>query len=412
LKLMLAEPEVFRKLFECISRFADRAHFEVSDDGLRIRSIDENDFCYVDLLLRRPFFKDFPNGFKASFGIDISRFSSLLSRIAPSQALTLNVNEDYVELEATHNWDMLFRVQFLEQDPYDLPEPRNFAYEAFVNVGSKEFSAIVNTASTISKELELTIDKNRFVVSTHHGDYSFTGESRGIAQVRDSKKQRISAFTLANYINVLAGLIRKCEKVGIWLGDDKPVKLELLYEDKGVFDFFISHMKRGNLPRKISDRGGKSLPRLTISKLPEFLLYLTNCPQGEETRFLREAGLETSGGDYSRMAQKLGFIENLRGKVKLVKNGEVFVNLMQNDPGQAKSFLHSVAISKIDSYRAMVTIIKRKALSPEELYEELNLKSEQEHLVDKQDITTLLGLAIWCGIVDRKLALYYLAKED
>lgn len=413
MKLTLAEPEVFRKLFECVSKFVKKAHFDISKDGVRVKSIDPDDFCYIDLLLRKSFFKEYQPNPKLSFGIDVSKFSKFLPRLALAHTISMNVNGDAFELEAIKDWKMRFRVNFLDQDPYDLPEPRKFTHEAFVEIPSKEFSNLVNTASTISNELKFTINKKRFIVSANFGDYSYSGEPSKALVNENYGVQNVSASVIASYIKTLGGLINKCENVRVWLGNDKPVRLELIYQDKGVFSFVLSHKRRRTRPRKVAGRGGTSLPRLTVTRLPEFLLYLTNCPDGEETRFLREAGLETSGGDYSRMAQELDLAERSRGKVKLSKNGEVFVNLMQSDQKRAKSFLHGLAFSRIKSYKAMVDATKKRPLDPGELYEEINrkLKKRKEHCIDTQDLSTLLGLAIWCEVVDRKLALYYLRKR-
>lgn len=413
MKFILAEPAVFRKLFECVSKFVKKAHFDVSSDGIRVRSIDPDDFCYIDLFLRKSFFKEYNTNPKLSFGIDVSKFSKFLPGLISAHTISVNVNGDTLEIEAIKNWKMQFRVNFLEQDPYNLPEPRKFKHEAFAEIPSREFSELVNTASTISNELNFSINKKRFIVSADFGDYSYSGEPSKTFSIENNSSQKVSASVIASYIKTLGGLINKCEKVRVKLGNDKPVRLELIYQEKGTFSFAFSHKRRRTRPRKVAGRGGTSLPRLTVTRLPEFLLYLTNCPDGVETRFLREAGLETSGGDYSRMAKELDLAERPRGKIRLSKNGEVFVNLMQSDSKQARSFLHSLAFSKIISYKTMVNALRRKTLAPEDLYQEINrrLKKGEEHPIDKQDLSTLLGLAIWCGVVDKKLALYYLSKR-
>lgn len=413
MKFTLADPEVFRKLFECVSKFVKKAHFDISNDGIRVRSIDPDDFCYIDLFLPKSFFKEYQPNPKLSFGIDVSKFFKFLPGLVSAHAISMNISGDALEIEAIKDWKMQFRVNFLEQDPYDLPEPRRFKHEAFAEIPSKEFSKLVNTASTISNELNFTISKKRFIVSANFGDYSYSGEPSKTFRIKNNGVQDVSASVIATYIKTLGGLIYKCEKVRVKLGNDKPVRLELIYQEKGTFSFVFSYKRRRTRPRKVAGRGGTSLPRLTVTRLPEFLLYLTNCPDGVETRFLREAGLETSGGDYSRMAKELDLAERSRGKIKLSKNGEVFVNLMQNDPKQAKSFLHGLAFSKITSYKAMVGCLKKKTLAPEELYQEINrrLRKKEQHPTDRQDLSTLLGLAIWCEVIDRKLALYYLRKK-
>lgn len=413
MKFTLAEPDIFRELFECVSRFVNKAHFDISDAGIRVRSIDPDDFCYIDLFLKKPFFKGYHPNSKLSFGIDVAKFSKFLPRLASANTISMNVNGDALELEVIKDWKMRFKVNFLEQDPYDLPEPRNFRHEAFVEIPSKEFSKLVNAASTISNELSFVIDEKQFSVRASSGDYSYSGEPSKILRIESNGIQNVSASVIASYVKTLRGLISKCENVHVWLGNDQPVRVELIHQDKGAFSFVLSHKRRKTRPRKVAGRGGTSLPRLTVTRLPEFLLYLTNCPAGEETRFLREAGLETSGGDYSRMAQELDLAERSRGKIRLSKKGEVFVNLMQSDPKRARSFLHGLAFSKIISYKTMVNTLRRKTLAPEELYHEINrrLKKKKEYSIDRQDLSTLLGLAIWCEVVDRKLALYYLKKR-
>lgn len=414
MRFTFLEPDVFGKLFECVSRFIDKAHFDISSTGIRVRSIDPHDFCYVDLLLHKPFFKWYQPKPSISFAIDVSRFSKFLPRLASADSISMNVYEDALELEAVRKWKMRFRVNFLEEDPYILSEPKAISYEASAEIPAKEFADIVRAASTISNELVFSIHNDIFSTSSKFGDYSFSAEPSRVERIKDVDNQRISASMIASYINSLSGLIKKCETVRIWLGNEKPVRLDLVYQDRGIFSFTLSHKRIQARPKKVESRGGTSLPRLTVTKLPEFLTYLSGCPEGEETRFLVAAGLETSGGDYARMAKRLELASRRKGRIRLTKKGEIFVNLVQNNSNQSKKFLHTLASANIKAYRQMKEILKQKPLAPEELYEEINrkLRQEKQHRIDKQDLSTLLGLAIWCGVVDRKLALYYFGKDD
>jgi DNA polymerase III sliding clamp (beta) subunit (PCNA family) len=413
MKTTVIESDIFVKSLDVISKFVEKANFCFTENGLRIRSIDEDDFCYVDITLKKVIFENYPF-LQKEFSIDISKFSRLLPKLSRASLLNLEVRDSYIELGIENNLKMAFQVKYLTESYYgSLPEPREIKFDAFVKIESKEFTDLVNTAAAISKELLFTIKQKHFMITAVGGDYSFTGKR---IQEIDLPKDigEISACTLASYLNTIGSLISKCDFVGLWLGNDKPVKLELTYEDKAVFTFYISHKRIKKASEISMDRNGTSLPRLTVTRLPEFLLYLANCPQGEETRFLREAGLETEAGDYSRMAHKLGFIEKFEGKIKLSKSGDIFVNLLQKDPQQAKSFLNNIAVSKIHSYKTMINTLEATPLSPDELFEKLNgmLRNHGGYIIDKQDLTTLLGISIWTEVIDRKLALYYLAKRQ
>lgn len=134
MRFTFAEPEIFGKLFECVSKFVDETHFDINENEMRIRSIDPDDFCYVDLLLRKSFFDPYETTGKLSFGIDVSRFSKFLPSLASAQAISMITNEGGLVLEAAKDWVIQFKINFLEQDPYDLPEPKRFKYEAFADI--------------------------------------------------------------------------------------------------------------------------------------------------------------------------------------------------------------------------------------------------------------------------------------
>ena len=59
-------------------------------------------------------------------------------------------------------------------------------------------------------------------------------------------------------------------------------------------------------------------------------------------------------------------------------------------------------------------ILSAKPLDPDELFEEINnlSKKEDDYIIDKQDLNTLLGIAMWCEKIDKKLALYYFEDDE
>jgi len=404
----VSNPEVFRQLFQCISRFVEKVHFNIDQEGMRIRSIDPDDFCYVDIFLKRSFFKDYLFEDSMKFGLDVSKLSKVLPKIYKVNSLDIKINGGFLELTATKKWKTIFKIKFLEEDPFDLAEPKKIKYQTFAEVPAEDFSNLVDTASAISNEMNLSVEKDnrRFFMTAQSGDYFYVGEPSEIIRIKSNNGQNVSASVIANYVKTLGPLIKQCNAVRVRIGADKPVRLDLVYQDKGIFSFTLSHRRRKARP--ISKRGGASLPRLTVTKLPEFLLYISNTPEGEEIRFLKAAGLETSGGDYARMSKQLGLAYRRGGKIRLTREGDLFVNLIQNDLKQAREFLHKLALSKYEAYRVMINCLKERPLALNELFGRITVNSR----IDKQDLSTLLGLALWCGVVDKKLALYYFGGKQ
>jgi len=410
-QLKITNPNVFRKLFQCLAKFVDRVHFDVHDDGIRIRSIDPHDFCYVDLALRKSFFEGRLPTRKISFGIDVEKLSKILPHLASAEQILMNIDEEALEFEATKKWRMAFRIGYLKEDPYDLPEPKKIFYDASFEIPANEFSEIVNTASSVSNEIDFSLSGDKFQVQAATGNHSFYAEPLGKLRLEEKEPKNISSHAILSYLKTLNPLVSESGRVRIWLGNEKPLKIDLEYSDKGVFSFSLSPKREQIRPKK--ERRGTSLPRITVTRFPEFLLYLANCPAGENVGMLRMTNLETSGGDYSRLGRMLDFTERIRGKINLTKKGEQFVSLYKENINQAKLFLHRNALSKIKSYKLMIRCLKKKPMPPEDLFVEINsiLKKRTGMKVDRQDLSTLLGLATWCGIIDRKLALYYFGKR-
>jgi len=414
LKLRVADAGVFIDLLQCVARFVDRAYLRADSRGIRFQSIDPHDFCFVDVFLRRPFFEGYHLVGPIAFCLNTSGLSKILPTLRSAKLISLSLDETAFGIEATGGWKKLFTINAMDEDSNGFPEARRFRYEASALIPAREFSELVKTAASVSNELVISIARAGFSVSAKTADYSLVSHPSRDAKVEGPVRKEVSAFAIASYVRALESLIRRCEYIRIWIGVDKPLKLELIYKNQGVFSFFLSPKKRQLRQEKGPGREGTSLPRITATKLPDFLVFLATSPTGQETRLLVDAGIETSGGDYSRLGLRLGLVVREKGRIRLTKEGELAANIVQQDEEQAKAFLHGLSMRRIEPYKRLITAIKRRPMAPEDLYSLINagLSRLGEHPIDKQDLSTLLGIATWCGVMDRRMSLYYFEKRS
>ena len=124
---------------------------------------------------------------------------------------------------------------------------------------------------------------------------------------------------------------------------------------------------------------------------------------------VQNAGLETKGADYHRLANKLNLASRKNRKIALTEKGNIFMAMLRNNENDAKKYLHTLMQEKYESYNTMIQLLKNNRLDPDELYLELNneLEKIQHPKIDRQDLSTILGLGMWCGTIDKKLDLYY-----
>jgi hypothetical protein len=411
LKIAIVEPEIFRRALQSITKFIDEAHVEIDKDGVRLKGIDTHDFCYVNLTFGNQFFKRGANGHRIDFGLDLSRLGQIMPTLSRAKSIVLNADGHALELQAVTKWELNYRIGWISEGS-SLAEPKRMRYEGRVEIPANDFIALIDHATAVSRELIFAIRGQSFTASATGGAYEFTAKPLGHLHVESSSHDEITVHVLANYLRSLRPLIEKCTTVKVFLGKEKPIRLDFVCGDKAVFSFALSPKRLHLIEKSKVDRNGTSLPRLTASRFPDFLLYLSSNSKGESQRSLENAGLETSGGDYSRLAAILGMATREQSKLQVTRRGLQFAGLIKSSPDAAKLFLHKSITEHVRAYSILIDLLRHHPMSAEDLFEAVNVRMKRKGAVsvDEQDLSTLLGLAAWCGIVDRKMALYYFGR--
>ena len=396
--------KLLRTLFQTIAYFIEVAYFDIKRDEFRIRGIDPHDFCYVDVKLYPSFFEEYNVDNEVSFVAEFQTLARVLSTTTTDQ-IFMKTAEQQIVISIKEKWKISFATEWLRLDTFNLSDPKNFDYEVMAKIPAKEFIRIIQRASTISHEISLLAeapnkfrilaskDKNFFVA---HPNYSnFEAIIKGYAEVS----------VIIDYLKKLRRLIDGCEYVKISFGNEKPLRIDLDYKNKGFFSFLLSYKKKEK-PRKkqhYRKRGGTSLPRVSMRTFEKFLVQVSKYPEGIDPQILKLAKLETKAGDCWRLADILALTYKDQGKLKLTPLGEAFIALYEKDVQKAKQFLHKLAKNSILPYRLMINKIETP-VTVSELHEKINmlLDKEAKYKINGQDVTTLLEIAKWCGVACRK----------
>lgn len=402
----ITDTKLFRMLFQYVSRFIEVAHFDIKKDLFRIRSIDPHDFCYVDIVLYPNFFEKYVVDDEWSFSIECSRLSSIVPTLIASE-IYMRIDEGHVQFSTKENWMSAFSIRWLRTDPYDLPEPNVFDYEATVNIPAKELVNIIRKASTISHEVTFSADNpNKLTIFAARENYSFVAQPLS-SHFQIEVKQPVNATIILDYLKTLRYFINRCESAKVFIGDGKPLRVDLTYENKGAFSFSFSHGRKKKAEKvERRSRGGTSLPRVSMKTFERYVIHLSKYPEGADPKIFEIAGLETKGGDCWRLSDVLTLAYKDKGKVKLTPPGEAFVSLYEKDEEKAKQFLHMLAKNTIVPYKLMVEALETP-VAPDELRERINelLGKKGDYMINGQDLSTLIQIAKWCNALKRSAGL-------
>ena len=405
MEALVTDTVLFKRLFQYVTKFIDVAHFEVREDGLRVRSIDPHDFCYVDLRLAPGFFTEYDSNGEWYFAIRASRLSKLLPTLESSD-IRLSIDEGYIEISTGGNWESAFRVRWLRRGPEKLEVPKDLGYELSIKIPAAELASLVRKATAISHELVINaLPPNRLTLSSVKDDYSFIAQPTApFFQVE--VKEPINITILSDYLKTLQYFISKCDQAIVFLGENKPLRVDLHYGSKGVFSFSFSHKKK-EPPRPRGRREGTSWPRVSMKMFEQYILQLAKYPEGLDPKIFEMSGLETKGGDCWRFSDILTLAYKKDKKLRLTPQGEAFVSLYETKPRKAKKFLNLLAKNTMKSYSLLLSSLENPSRK-EELFAALNKELKDRGLphIDHQDLNTMLNFGRWCGVIAKAAKLY------
>ena len=425
MKLKVVNVNLFKAIFGCITRFTDTCHFEISKNGVRIRSVDPHDFCYVDIKLSPSFFDDFSwKTEKFSSGADIGKFKYVLANISNNKPLYVDIKNNGITLHLENGGSTNYKLEWLDEDDNDLPEPIKLNYSAEVSIPSTDFFTIVKEVAAVSREICFGIEDHKFTITASEPGFSYSKEidlRHKLSLVSSSYSDSpVQTWAIIDYLKTLNEIVTLCGEVKLSLKEDLPLRLDLSYRGRGSFTFLIANRKltdqqvAGRKHRHIRKTSPflqtSSLPQISVTKFPQFMSSL-NAKDGMLEDELKHSAYETSDRDYYRLASWLQFILKKNKRIFLTKEGQNFVENCLSKKRSTKSKLNAHVKKTLPEYSKLLEILSQSPKTAEDVMSQFTFSKQNNSVITKkEDVLLLLGIATWCNAIDRKLGPYYYEK--
>jgi len=423
LKSKINNVSFFVAVLKGITKITDKAHFDVSEKEIRIRSIDPLDLCYIDVKLNPSLFENYQTKFKEkSFAIEIGALQKVLAT-AKNHELSLEITANKFNLSFMDTWKTTYSLDWTE-DEFNLPEPAKLSYDTKFTLSSDEFLKIVKEASYVSREICFKVEGNVIEISAEREGFSFNTKITKNEKLDDfvTKKKSVTAFSILDYLNTLSDIIKMCKEVTISLSEDMPLKMELSSRGGGKLVFIISNKKiderltQRKRSKKIQSRRpsaistSNEIPNISVTKFPEYMLSLDNLDKIRVKEILQSIH-ETETGSYTRLTEFLQFIKKKGANYVVSETGKELINMLRNNSRGAKDFIHGTAQEKIPEYNKLLNELSGTPHDVNSIVKTFSFsKSKKSVIQNKDDILILLGLATWVNAVDRRLGMYYFEK--
>ena len=420
MELKIEDISLFKAIFRGITKFTDVARFDVSHNGIRIRSIDPHDFCYIDIKLQPSFFDGFGwDSEKFTSEADIGKLRQVISKITKDKTLYLDIRKRTIALNFANSGKTRYELDWLDEEQFNLPEPQSLNYDAQITIPSSEFLEIVKEASAVSREIFFGIEDGKFVVGSHDGGFSYRKTIDLSGQVFESFKNKIprravKSWTILDYLITVSEMVAQCGEVKLSLSDELPLRVDLSYRGHGRFTFIISNKTLSSSEKGTKQNvdykkaspvtGNFKPPQISVTKFPKFL---ESIKEGIPSKNLLHSRYETENGNYTRLGELLKFTNKRNGVVYLSSEGKDFLKSLEKRSGKSK--LNKKLKENIPEYNHMLKLLSDTPQSFGDIVNNLK-RSKKYSMKNKEDVLLLLGLATWCNSIDRRMGLYYFGK--
>jgi len=420
MELKIVDLSLFKAIFHGITKFTDVARFDVSHNGIRIRSIDPHDFCYIDIKLQPSFFEGFSwNSEKFTSEADIGKLRQVISKITKDKTMYLDIRKRNIALNFVNSGNTRYELEWLDEEQFNLPEPQSLDYDAEITIPAVEFLEIIKEASAVSREIYFGVEDGKFVVGSQEGGFSYHKTIDLSGQVFESFKNKIprknvKSWTILDYLSTISEMVKQCGYIKLSLSDELPLRADLSYRGRGSFTFIISNQSlsaaekgtKQNIDYKKTSpvAGGFKPPQISVTKFPKFLESIKD---GMPAKNLLHSRYETENGNYARLGELLKFTTKRNGVVYLSNEGKDFLVSLEKRSGKTK--LNNKLKENIPEYKYMLKLLSDTPQSFNDIVNSLK-RSKKYSMKNKEEVSLLLGLATWCNSIDRQMGLYYYGK--
>lgn len=196
----------------------------------------------------------------------------------------------------------------------------------------------------------------------------------------------------------------------------KPEKLTLstTLDDRIVLESKMSRLTSIAAMTQKSYREGPTLateqipPDFRTIPLVQLIRFIGARAQGVDLLAISQVGLDLADRTNLKQIQTMGLVKITGRVVRLSDEGRNLFNLLNSsDQVQAKTFLHDLASTRLPSYRRVLSLTGDSPMAFEELLSKAIEGSAEKRDEVKNTALTMLGLASWCGVIERKVGLFY-----
>lgn len=229
MEITFKDAKFFKQCVDAIANLVDEGSFEVSGNGLHLRSLDPSQISMVDFLLPKgKEFSSFEVEGVRNVALNLVDLSKVLARTRPGEKLSVRLDDEErnkLLLEFTADSRRSFRLPLLDLRETAMPREPKTVFDAQVRLKAGSFKEMLKDASLVSSHLSLEAGDHAFTVEAHgdSGDLRIENEKSKEVEVKTTAAAK--AMYPAEYLDKMSKAALDHELLQLEFKSANPVKM-------------------------------------------------------------------------------------------------------------------------------------------------------------------------------------------
>ncbi len=243
-KVTFRDARMWKNLLSAIATLVEEANFEVSTEGLKLRSMDPSHVAMVDFEWPSTAFEEYSCPTPAKVRLNVNSMLKLLRRVSTDERLDISYDESTKKVDLILKGKMLrkFSMPTLEASEEEVPTPK-IEFKTRVKMLSAGLRDIVEDCQAISDNVKLESTPEKFLVSSAGELTSATMELTKETEILlelDTQEPSKATFSLNYLADIVKAASSTSEIVVVEFSSNMPVRLRFDVPQQGHLQYYLA----------------------------------------------------------------------------------------------------------------------------------------------------------------------------
>jgi len=240
----MSDAKLLRDAITAISTLIDEGTFNVSPEGIKLRSMDPSRVAMVDFTMQKTAFDEYASDQNAKICINLGEFLKLLKRAGRDEAVEILLDESKGQVVITirGRYTRTFRMPTLEAMEDEVPTPR-VTFNAKVTLTTDGLRHSLEDVALVSDHVRMETDGERFMMSAK-GD--IMGANIELEKGSDAllslevKESSRATYPLSYLSDIVKAASATSDIVALEFSTDMPVRLDFKQPYDGSLVYYLA----------------------------------------------------------------------------------------------------------------------------------------------------------------------------